>query len=156
MPKYLLHVLVLLLILGGGRPARIVSAAGVQQLLIKQQYAIDVEVVISRAEQQLGLGHRKSLSHNKGMLFVYHTAGERVFWMKGMRFSIDIIWLKNGKIVHIAKKVPPPSVMAPKGTLKTYGHGVEADSVLEVVAGFADAHQLKNGDRVDVIEARLE
>ncbi len=146
--KYLPGLLIpLLFFCLSSQPAPL-NASEMQRVLIKKQHTIDVEVVVSVAEQRLGLGQRESLPANRGMLFVYNSVGEKIFWMKGMKFSIDIIWLKNGKIVHIEKNVPPPSVMTPNAHLKRYGHGAYADSVLEVTAGFSDARKLKNGDRV--------
>ncbi len=62
---------------------------------------IVAEVVKSPSEQRRGLGYRDQLKTNQGMLFVYDNPGVRSFWMKGMRFAIDIIWLRQGKIVLI-------------------------------------------------------
>ncbi len=47
-------------------------------------------------------------SHDSGMLFVFDTADVQNFWMKGMEFNLDFIWLKDGKVVKIDENVPAP------------------------------------------------
>ena len=110
--------------------------------------AIRAEIASSRAEQMLGLGNRDALGEGSGMLFFYETAGEKIIWMKRMRFAIDIIWILRGTVVHIEKNVPPPSPMMSSSRLQTYGHGIVADMVLEVAKGFADRTGLALGDPV--------
>lgn len=34
------------------------------------------------------------------MAFVFDTPGQYGFWMKDMRFPLDILWVRNGKVVH--------------------------------------------------------
>lgn len=59
-------------------------------------------------KQQLGLGQRDKLDERQGMVFPYDQPGQRCFWMKGMRFSIDMIWLDASKeIVAIKPDVSP-------------------------------------------------
>ena len=49
-----------------------------------------------------GLGGVESLSDEDGMLFVYPLPSRQVFWMKGMKFSIDIIFAdETGKVVAV-------------------------------------------------------
>lgn len=83
------------------------------------------------------------------MLFVYRDRLTRTYWMKGMRFPIDIIWIDRGRVRGIERNVP-----VPRGYLPTYSSGGPADHVLEVPAGWAGRHVTKPGDRV-VIEDSL-
>ena len=64
-----------------------------------------VEVVDTDNARKLGLSYRPSLENNRGMLFDFtNTTDKRPsFWMKDMRFSIDIIWINNGTVVGIEK-----------------------------------------------------
>lgn len=48
---------------------------------------------------ELGLGGRDSLPKDSGMLFVFPKAGVFGFWMKGMRFPLDIVWIGADKRV---------------------------------------------------------
>lgn len=64
-----------------------------------------VEIADTEKKQSLGLGRRSSLCDTCGMLFVFNHADERDFWMKDMRFPLDILWIRDGKIVHIERSV---------------------------------------------------
>jgi uncharacterized membrane protein (UPF0127 family) len=109
---------------------------------------VAAEVVVSAADQARGLGYRDSLEWNHGMLFPYESPGFRSFWMKGMRFDIDIVWILDGRIVGIHHRVP--RVEAQEGPWPPVGTDSMVDQVLEVPAGFAAAHGWRTGDRVTV------
>jgi hypothetical protein len=107
---------------------------------------VALEVVRTSAEQSKGLGYRDSLDWGRGMLFVYDAPRFVSFWMKGMRFDIDIVWIRDGRIVGIESFVPyprdnpsQPASVRPKELV---------DNVLEVPAGFAQAHGWRPGDAV--------
>lgn len=110
-----------------------------------------VEVAETDAEQELGLGGRKVLKKQKGMLFLYPDRGRRTFWMKGMKISIDILWLNNRQIVHIEHKVPPPPPGTKIENLKRYTPPAQANAVLEIPAGAAQALRLKTGDLIRIV-----
>ncbi|OGL79726.1 hypothetical protein A3F28_00065 [Candidatus Uhrbacteria bacterium RIFCSPHIGHO2_12_FULL_57_11] len=95
-----------------------------------------------------GLGGRRSLGTDEGMLFVFDEAAQYGFWMKDMKFAIDIIWINDGKIVDIAPNVQPPS--SPDDELTSYLPRLPADAVLEVAAGFVQKSGVKIGDAVGV------
>ena len=82
------------------------------------------------------------------MLFLYTDRGRQAFWMKGMRFPIDIIWLDNRRIVHIEHNVPPPRQGTPNASLPVYRSARPANAVLEIAAGIARELGLRNGDLV--------
>jgi uncharacterized membrane protein (UPF0127 family) len=106
---------------------------------------IEVEVAEDPATQAKGLGDRDSLAWDRGMLFVYEEPAFYAFWMKGMRFSIDIVWLRKGRIVDLDVNVP----FEPGGNGPTLRPSSLTDAVLEVPAGYAMAHGWRIGDRVD-------
>jgi uncharacterized membrane protein (UPF0127 family) len=87
-----------------------------------------LEIADTDIKREKGLGERDSLCADCGMLFPFERRGVYVFWMKGMRFPIDIIWLLEEKIVFIQHAVQPdfPDTINPS---------VSADSVLELNAG---------------------
>ena len=109
---------------------------------------VATEVAVTPAAQARGLGYRDSLDWNHGMLFPYETPGFRSFWMKGMRFDIDIVWIRAGRVVDIDHRVP--HVAAPEGPWPPVGTDSMVEQVLEVPAGFAAAHGWQKGDRVQV------
>src|ERR1700679_2272851 len=64
---------------------------------------VNVTLAQTQAQEELGLGDRDSLAAGQGMLFVFAQDGKYAFWMKDMRFSIDIIWFAaDGEVVYIA------------------------------------------------------
>ena len=76
------------------------------ELQLKEQ-TLKVELVNTPASIMQGLGGRESLETD-GMLFVFDQPAVQAFWMKAMRFPIDIIWLSNGQIVSVERNVQPP------------------------------------------------
>jgi uncharacterized membrane protein (UPF0127 family) len=100
-----------------------------------------LEIADNDEARSLGLGERDSLCETCAMLFVFPQEAQYSFWMKGMRFSLDIIWFKNkdGKIVKIEKNIPADS-------RETFSPSENADRVLEVNGGWADRLDLKVGD----------
>lgn len=116
-------------------PKPIVSIAGVK---------IAVEIADTDEERVKGLSGRNSLDKNEGMLFVFANKDiAPSFWMKGMKISIDIIWINDGKVIKIDKDIP----ITPEE--KRYTPGQPIDYVLEVAAGFSDKNNLKIGDATE-------
>lgn len=106
-----------------------------------------VYVVTSLEEQAKGLSGWKKLESGQGMLFTYPEPRQAAFWMKGMLFPIDIIWIRQGRVVGITPDAQPdPSIMP-----KIYNSPGPVDMVLEVLAGAADADGLRVGDSVKVV-----
>jgi uncharacterized membrane protein (UPF0127 family) len=67
--------------------------------------------------------------------------------MRDMQFSIDVVWLREEKVVDIASSLPlEPGV--PEGELRGYFSRGLADMVLELPAGWVVAHELKIGDQL--------
>ena len=103
---------------------------------------IKLELAQTDEEQELGLSYRDSLPEDTGMLFVYTQDARPSFWMKGMNFPLDIIWLdKNWEIVGYEDGVAPDTYP------KTFPAPAPIRYVLEVNAGFVDKHSLKVGDK---------
>ena len=103
-----------------------------------------VEVAVTEEEKQLGLGNRDSLVSDHAMLFVYQSPGQYSFWMKGMRFPIDIIWIKDQTIVDISKNVPVSTTSA----LPSYAPKEPVNKILEINAGIVDRLGIEVGDTV--------
>jgi hypothetical protein len=108
-----------------------------------------VDVAELPADQARGLGGRKALRPDEGMLFVYREKGQPAFWMHGMLISIDMLWIDNDRIVHIVHRAPPPAPGTPDAQLPLYEPPRPANFVLEIAAGRAEALGLKPGDRVE-------
>jgi uncharacterized membrane protein (UPF0127 family) len=104
-------------------------------------HQFEAEVADSVVERTRGLSGRDDLAANAGLLFVFDKDGRYCFWMKDMKFSIDIIWLdKDGKVVH---KVPHAS---PDTYPQEFCPPQEARYAFEVNAGTTDRLSVSNGD----------
>ena len=105
---------------------------------------INVEVVRSPSELRRGLSGRDDLPRDSGMLFILPERGIHPFWMKDMRFALDIIWLDDGEIVEVAT-LPAPTSTA---YIPRHEPFYQANRVLEVKAGMAQELGLKPGFRL--------
>jgi uncharacterized membrane protein (UPF0127 family) len=62
----------------------------------------------SEAARRQGLSGRESLCSECAMLFEFESAGRHGFWMRGMKFPLDIVWLdREGRTVHIERRLEP-------------------------------------------------
>ncbi|MEK7516788.1 MAG: DUF192 domain-containing protein [Patescibacteria group bacterium] len=95
---------------------------------------IAAELADRPQEWMRGLSGRDILPEGRGMLFRFSRAEVRTFWMKDMRFPIDIIWIRDGVVIGIDANVPAPAA-GESPTQRTSPEPV--DAVLEVPAGFA-------------------
>ncbi|MBP9762667.1 DUF192 domain-containing protein [Patescibacteria group bacterium] len=108
-----------------------------------------LEVVRTDAAREQGLSNRPALLPGTGMRFVFETPDRYTFWMKNMRFPIDIIFVQDGTIVNIANNLPypktstetPASVRPPQAFTEA----------IELPAGDADKLGLKIGQRIDLV-----
>lgn len=71
---------------------------------------IKVGIADSDEERVRGLSGRASLETGRGLLFIFQEAAEQGFWMKDMRFPIDIIWIdEHWRVSGIEASVSPAS-----------------------------------------------
>jgi len=112
---------------------------------------ISMELAQTPADQSRGLSSRDAIEENQGMLFPFEVPFFPVFWMKDMRFSIDMIWIKGDEVVDISADVAPEPGVA-DSQLRTYSPKVPADRVLEVKTGWASRNGLKIGDKVEITQ----
>lgn len=108
-----------------------------------------VNVAKTTEQQQQGLSGKKSIPQDQGMLFVFTKADKYPFWMKGMQFPLDIIFIKDTKIVTMYHNVPVPS-NPNASNLPVYTPTQPANYVLEINAGLAQKYDFQNGDDVKV------
>lgn len=97
-------------------------------------------------EREVGLSVFDRLSDNQGMLFVFDSAQKPGFWMKDMKFSIDIIWINSLRVVDITRNLPVEN----NSQLTKYYPNVDIDHALEVNAGWSDKNGIKVGDSVEI------
>jgi uncharacterized membrane protein (UPF0127 family) len=125
------------------QPSKNFSQENIKSVKIAGQN-IKVDLALTRETQAQGLSGLSNLAENHGMLFVFEKPGSYYFWMKGMNFPIDIIWLtEDMKVVYIKKNAQPEAF------LETFGPDINTKYVLEVVSGFSDKNNLKVGDMAE-------
>jgi len=107
---------------------------------------ISLEVTQTPQEQALGLMFRPSLEDDRGMLFEFDPARPVSFWMKNVVISLDMLFVREGKLVTIAPEVPPCTTIP----CPTYGPAEAVDQVIELRGGRAAELGLKPGDPVVV------
>lgn len=110
-----------------------------------------VEVADELDEQIPGLSNRDRLEEGHGMIFVYQDQAERLFWMKDMRFAIDIVWISDGEVVGIEHRVPPPTDAEVTPTI--YSSPDSVDLVLEVPAGYMEKQGIGIGAFITIKDA---
>lgn len=98
----------------GRRPAAVPTAPGSVAIMVGGR-TFSAEVAETPTSRELGLGERDSLCADCAMIFRFDKPNRYAFWMKGMRFPLDIAWIRDGKIVFIRKNVPAdsPDIMMP-------------------------------------------
>ena len=111
--------------------------------------ALEVEIADDAVSRARGLSGRADLEKGRGMLFIFPDARIQHFWMKGMNFPIDIIWIRGGKIAGAEEGVHPSSGLA---TPPIYQSPLPVEMVLEVAAGEFNRLNLRPGDSALFVE----
>ena len=102
---------------------------------------LHVEVARSSEERFRGLMYRKSLEHNRGMIFVFPEEDELSFWMKNTYLPLSIAFIRtDGEIVDI-------QAMEPHDETPVVSRGL-ARYALEVNQGWFAENGVHPGDRV--------
>jgi uncharacterized protein len=106
---------------------------------------LTLELADETAEQEVGLSGRKSMRRDHGMLFSFPAGAIPGFWMKGMLFPLDFVWIDTNKVItQIDRNIRPESyphlILRPKG---------EVRYVIEVNAGVADELHLSLGQEIE-------
>lgn len=117
--------------------------------IVLQKERLTVYVAKTLKQTYIGLGGRDDLGGKDGMLFLYEYPAPHGIVMRNMRFSIDVVWLYEGKVVDIAPALPlEPG--ASERELQVYTPRLPADMVLELPAGWASSHSLQIGDTMNI------
>ncbi|MGB6896415.1 MAG: DUF192 domain-containing protein [Dehalococcoidia bacterium] len=107
------------------------------------------EVPQAPQDRARGLGERDFLPRDRGMLFVFDFEHPHAFWMRGMRFPLDFVWISaDRRVVEVTTEVPPePGV--PEAELQLYRPRAAVLYMLEVNSGVVEELGIRVGDRVE-------
>ena len=109
---------------------------------------ISIEVADTPAKQAQGLSGREGLGQNEGMLFIFPEHKVQNFWMKDMKFPIDIIWISGDWVVGFVENAPVP---VSENSLIIYSSPETVDKVLEINAGLIKKWNIKVGDLINFL-----
>lgn len=106
------------------------------------------ELASTPSEWYQGLSNRPALCYNCGMIFLFPALENQSFVMRDMRFSLDIIFLANDRVVKVYENLPP----ANSSQLIEY-HSLEpVNVVIEVNAGMAAKLNIQEGDIINILD----
>lgn len=115
--------------------------------------SIEVVLAWTPAQIQQGLSGRETIGA-EGMFFLFSRPVQLPFWMLGMKFPLDFIWIVDGKVVDIHENVSEPNTPTTPPQVVTSSQPVTA--VLEVPAGFVAENQIKRGDVIQFVGERYQ
>lgn len=117
---------------------------GVKTLLKIGDAQVRVDIALTPPEKFRGLSARESLGEDEGMLFVFGAPQRYSFWMKNIKFPLDIVWIdENKKVVDVTYDARPesyPLYFEPR---------YPSQYVLEVPSGWAMKHGVESGSIVE-------
>ncbi|MDP1625263.1 MAG: DUF192 domain-containing protein [bacterium] len=97
------------------------------------------------ALRKKGLSGRESLGAGQAMVFIFDRPELVGFWMKDMRFSIDILFLDDSmRVISFARNVSPQTFP------ESFYPDAPARYVVEFVAGTLDRLGVKKGDLTEI------
>ncbi len=106
--------------------------------------SFEVDVSDNPISQAKGLSGREFMEENRGMLFLFGNQGKRSFWMQGMKFPLDIVWISGDEVAGVSENLPPAGF----GEIETYDSPEGVDKVLEINAGLFKKFGFKIGDKI--------
>ncbi len=141
---------VFLLLLALGLPAWAAPAEpAMPQVRVEfEEQTVLAEVPLTPLQRLRGLGERDSLEPGRGMLFYFSPGAPQDMCMRAMRFSLDFIWLDQGRVSQITAQVPPD------GAKVTVRPQRPAQMVLEVPGGWAKSNGVRPGQKVSLSAAQ--
>ena len=106
-----------------------------------------ISLIIAKSDKDRmnGLSGRGSLPEDQGMLFLFDTKGKYGFWMRDMKFAIDIIFIDDDTVVSLVENAPS-SIQTPD--LTVYYPDAPVNRVLEVNSGGAKKLGIQKGTKI--------
>jgi uncharacterized membrane protein (UPF0127 family) len=100
------------------------------------------EIATDRRAREKGLSGRESLAENRGMLFLLDRNRPGAFWMKGMKFPLDLLYFdSHRRLIGMLQELQPcddcPQYLTPRA----------AAYVLEIPGGTAAKYGITKGAR---------
>ncbi|MDO8499606.1 MAG: DUF192 domain-containing protein [bacterium] len=145
---YIIIVVALLVISIGGR---IYAAYWPTKDIKINGETLKVLVADTDKHRAVGLGSRADFGDYQGMLFIFPNVSQHAMVMRDMRFSLDIIWIRDKVIIDMAPNLEPEPGKT-ENQLTPYFARLPSDMVLELPAGYISQNELKIGDMVEILD----
>ncbi len=101
---------------------------------------IKIEKACTDEDRERGLSFRKGLDENSGLIFIFDRSDFYSFWMRDMKFNIDMVWLDESfRVVTVVSDAKADSYP------KTFSSEGPAKYVLELNSGDANRLGIKKG-----------
>jgi Uncharacterized ACR, COG1430 len=68
-------------------------------------YNMTADLALTSEQREKGLSVKDKLKENEAMLFVFEESAKHSFWMKDMKFPIDIIWFVLDTVAGITHRL---------------------------------------------------
>lgn len=108
---------------------------------------INLILAKTQSEKEIGLSNKQNLDKDTGMLFIFAKKDYPSFWMRNMKFPIDIIFIDDNKIVDMYQNAQPAKN---ETNAPVYKPKNKANYVLEMNANTARENNFKIGDKVSI------
>lgn len=107
-----------------------------------ERLVVQVEIADSAAERARGLMFREDLPEGEGMLFLFPEETQTSFWMKNTPISLDLIFIRERRIVDLIENAVPYSeeLLTPDSPYT---------KVLEVPGGYVTRNGIQEGDLIE-------
>ena len=103
---------------------------------------VKAEVMMHPTDMARGMMFRDSFPEGRGMLFIHSTPAQYSYYMFQVKIPLDIVWMdQNRRVVEMHENVPPCTAKATE--CPTYGGNKTASYVLELPAGYARKHGIR-------------
>jgi hypothetical protein len=143
MSKYLIPFSILVLIF----TALLFQELKKEKIIVRfGDYSFQVEVAQNSWQRAKGLMFRKEIKENQGMLFIFPKSGLYNFWMKNVRFPLDLIWIDQEKKIVDLKFQQKPCLSGPCLIIKPQAL---AQYVLELKGGVANKTGMTIGSQLE-------
>jgi uncharacterized membrane protein (UPF0127 family) len=110
------------------------------QKLTVNGHVLKAQIAKTETEKQKGLGGKACIPENQAMLFEFEKSSYYPFWMKDMKFPIDIVWIDSSKKVITVKSNVTPSTYP-----QTFVSGKPAQYVLELQENSSKKFNISEG-----------
>lgn len=129
------------------RPAASCTPTASKSTIRVADRTIPVDLAYTQATRTKGLSGRPCLAEGTGLVIGWDAPTFTKIWMPDMNFAIDVLFVRDGKVIMVYADAQP---CATKADCPTFGPDIPVDYVLEVPAGSAKAWGVAQGAAIEL------